>query len=1720
MPLSRLENFLKDVQGNVIYVNPSELDATDDINNQGNSRTRPFKTIQRALLESARFSYQLGKNNDRIDKTTIFVSPGVHYIDNRPGLAIDTGGNLTDANGSAATIDQLSVGSNFDINDPNNVLYKFNSIHGGVILPRGTSVVGQDLRKTKIRPKYVPQPDNNNIGRAAVFRVTGTCWFFGFSFFDADPNDRIYRDYTNSVYTPNYSHHKLTCFEYADGVNEVPGKGNTDLDMYYHKLSLAYGVNSGRAIPDYPANTDFESVVDEYRIVGALSEVGSTEIQDIYSGSNPSASIATPVVTVVTKTSHGVSVGTPVLLTGIDNPEYDGSWIVAQVIDDVTFTFNRASSPTSTATPDLTGKNPAVTVESDSVTSASPYIFNCSVRSVYGLNGMLADGDKATGFKSMVVAQFTGISLNKDDNAYVKYNTTTGVWEDQTTLGSGIALHTDSLAKHKPDWANFHVKASNAAIIQCVSVFAIGYANHFVAESGGDQSITNSNSNFGAKSLEANGFRSDAFLRDDYGYITDIVPPQKSTSRLAESNYLAIDVNSTAGLSTDTKIYFYGYNQKDTVPPKTVTGYTIGNKIEERISCSIDNIVYSGKVVMPVPQSNPDLRTAAKKEYFVGSSAGISSISGNTFTLESSHRLFSGESIRIISENGSLPDGIEYNKIYYAITAGLNADQIRIGSTYNNAIAGNNVAGINNLGGKLKIVSSIVDKEPGDPGHPIQYDSTGWYINIGVGNSLRSAIVTNQARITPKTQNTFITRTPDNRSKEDRIYRLRYVIPENAINAAPPANGYVLEETSKVIDNQNYQNDLAQLTSVLDLRNKSNIVNASWNANVGIVTTQYPHRLKSGHLVEIKHLRSGINTTGEDNLGFNGLYNILQIDNNKTFRIGLNTNPGSISTIASTAPYTFEDASIIGSGRTDCPYFIKKDFGPAFQVYTQQEIQEFKSNDQDGIYDLGINGFIHAPAVSPFSTSTNRFPQNTDNFYPTIDVDNLNNDPSPTKSYAVRDVIGKVETNDYALSSTKETLDEFIAQMGIGIGITGASVSGTTLTINTEVEHNLNGINTIDLPYGGASLGRNSGNVEYYYNITLQGGSGQGATVDVIVNTSNIVSAVTLSDPGTGYTVGDILTLKGIPYTSPSYIDATIDVQSIDNRVGDVIQVVGVGSTAYNGLYRIKSIPGPKQITYTGTATGVATAGGYVYHVGISTQVVAISHDAVSGIATVNLSSDIGLRSGDQIVIDGCTGFSTVYNGTFFISDRIGYGSSVLVNIGVTSNAPAYTGVATAYSTGIGLRSRGRKIPIYGGVTTRITSGMTTTTSSISLADTAMFRRGDFILIEDEIIRISNSTGNQCLRGLLGTNAINHPANASVRRIKALPIESRRYSVLRASGHTFEYVGFGPGNYSTALPSNQTRRLSLDEELISQSLTTKGGLVVYTGMNSNGEFFIGKRRFNATTGESVALNATDTVTATATATVGTADDLTVNNNFYSKGNTEVVDIAFKGNRGGNIGQTIYVGIQNGTTCPTSANDNILFRTSVDRGGYIGWVKTNEANSGVRWKRWGKISHECNSDHYVFDKIGVGVTYARDGWALDVVGLTTISGNTTIVGATNIIGVSTFTGNTTIVGFLSVTQDITAYYTSDQRLKNNITPIPNALDKVLSISGNTFDWNEKSGKEGKEAGVIAQEIFEVLPEVVTTRDNGYLAVDYQKLVPLLIEAIKELKVEIDSLKGGK
>ena len=102
-----------------------------------------------------------------------------------------------------------------------------------------------------------------------------------------------------------------------------------------------------------------------------------------------------------------------------------------------------------------------------------------------------------------------------------------------------------------------------------------------------------------------------------------------------------------------------------------------------------------------------------------------------------------------------------------------------------------------------------------------------------------------------------------------------------------------------------------------------------------------------------------------------------------------------------------------------------------------------------------------------------------------------------------------------------------------------------------------------------------------------------------------------------------------------------------------------------------------------------------------------------------------------------------------------------------------------------------------------------------------------------------------------------------------------------------------------------------------------------------------------------------------------------------------------------------------------------------------------------------------------------------------------------------------------------TGDVTAYASSDVNLKTNLQPIEHALDKVNSLTGYTFNWNETAhdyhGKDtqAREAGVIAQDVETVLPEVTTTRDDGYKAVKYEKMVLLLIKAIKDMDAKYQS-----
>jgi len=1478
MGLSRLDNFLKSVRGTILYVDPNSIDATDSIENQGNSLTRPFKTLQRALIEASRFSYQVGLENDRFNKTTILLYPGDHLVDNRPGWIPDGANNFRLRNGvSSNDFPPFDLTTNFDLTTENNALYKLNSIHGGVIIPRGTSIVGMDLRKTIIRPKYVPNPENDNIERSAVFRVTGGCYFWQFTVLDADPNGICYKDYTTNVFVPNFSHHKLTAFEYADGVNDVSiaddfqtySTDRTDLDMYYEKVGLAYGQASGRQIqPDYPSSgIDIQPKIDEYRIVGSRgAEVGITSIR---SGDGVTGS--TNITVTLESAVAGLDVDTPIQIQGVGAVGYDGQYVVSEVNGPTEVVYQVQNIPTNLL-PSITGSTLNLTV--DTVTSASPYIFNISLRSVYGMCGMHADGNKASGFKSMVVAQFTGIGLQKDNNAFVKYDSTSGTYQDSTAFGNEN-IHTDSRALFKPEYRNYHIKCSNDAYIQVVSVFAIGYSEHFKAESGGDQSINNSNSNFGAKALVASGFRKDAFIRDDVGYITHIIPPKVLETSEVSVEYLPLDVSNTISIANASRLYFYNETNESIKPEGVIEGYRIGAKPNDTLNVFINQsgiaTEYSANILMPGSTT-----ATSQKEFNVGRSvAGINSISSNVLTLTSAHTFINGETIRVISNTGQLPDGLYPNQVYYAITdtaASINADQIKIAKTLNDATSDSAIT-INNKGGILSVVSRVSDKKSGDVGHPIQYDTGNnqWYVNVSsesTANTIYSTIVglgtTSLGSATPRT---YIKRKPDTRNLIDTVYRIRYVIPADATNAKPPLDGYILQESNTSIGSTSsevafqFSPSTVTLSNSTELRNPRLIADASWISNTATIVTELPHDLKVGSEVEILNVTSTNNTAGVANSAFNGTFTVAGISSAKQFSVALVSDPG-----------TFTNNTSIRN--TSLPYFKKKEYVNTYVVYRSQEVQKYVSGEQDGVYHLLVVNASNSPTVSPFTNE--KFSQPIQNLYPQTNRDNPVSDPPAAASFALPNPIGQVVVNEPQNSITKETLDKNLIDLNVGFALTDvvSGVGGTTHTFYSQIDHGLNPVTNVSVLTAGSGYGVGSGSIEYYYNARLVGGTGANATGRVTVNPSGAISEVKIMDGGSGYVVGDSLSVVGIA-TTTSHSVGIVTVTTVYSNIGDTLSLSGISPSTYeqyNNLYRITSVTNSKEVVVGSSTTispavtsglGVTvTANSNVINNGRVVNVSSLVYDRLSGVATVTTLQPHGFVVDNKVRLGGAD--NSLYNGDFVVK-RVNSSTVFVTNVGISTVSPSTTGTIFAYPTGFSASGGnvakdnenigGRLATVYAGITTTISttiSDANATTISISNVSNFNFQIGDYLQINEEILRIKSTvTGNpvSVFRGLLGTRRTSHVNGSIIRKIEPKPVELRRNSILRASSHTFEYLGFGPGNYSTALPQRQDRNITAQEELLAQATKENGGIVVFTGMNADGDFYVGNKKVSSATGQ-------------------------------------------------------------------------------------------------------------------------------------------------------------------------------------------------------------------------------------------------------------------------------
>jgi hypothetical protein len=1883
MPLNKLENFIKNTEGRILYVNPNDLDATDGVENQGNSMTKPFKTLQRALLEASRFSYLRGGDNDITEKTTILLFPGEHVIDNRPGYSIrDENGVAIAYTPSASPIAaqnafSLTLDSNFDITQSDNILYRFNSREGGVIVPRGTSIVGLDLRKTKIRPKYVPNPTDSAVPNSAIFRITGACYFWQFTIFDGSENGLVYTDPVNFSITnqskPTFSHHKLTVFEYADGVNVPLGYGLTDLDMYYAKISNAFNRASGRDIDQkYPLEPlGFAKQRPEWEIVGAFAS-DPVNISSIISGDG-----ATPgsVVTVTTSVAHLLNADTPIKIRGVNIDDYNISSKVQSVLNDTTFTyllpFVRDNLPAGPAG-GLSGSSATVTIETDTVSGASPYVFNCSLRSIWGMNGMYADGSKASGFRSMVVAQYTAVSIQKDDRAFVRYNQISRTYDgigiikvtgarlssESSSTNANSVYHLDPNAVYREGWKPSHIKISNDSFIQIVSVFAIGFNKHFDVQSGGDASITNSNSNFGQFSLSAEGFKSQAFEKDNKAYITSIVTPRSIISSEDNIEWVQFDVTKTLAVGKNNHLYLSGYSSRDQVPPSISQGYRIGARVGDKVYLGtgsyfaeiymVDNVVSSTNLQASGTTSSAKTFTAT--------------VGGNgIFTLSSNHNLLNGEKIIIISDTGDLPENINAHEDYYAITAekntsrltgdgiSLGANQVQIASSKTNADASIPVYIRANGGVQLKVISRVSDKNAGDLGHPIQWDpnNNGWFINTKANNNIYSNISSLNADSSGTTDIAYMRRKEDNRSLDEKIYKVRIVIPKELVNGRDPVEGFVIQESGSTNVRSDADFNLSNIGSA-DFtynRNPRFISTCTYDSVSAIVTVnaEKPHNVQVNDTVVIKGISSSTNITATNNIGFNGAFKVSEIVNDKVFKYSTT----DIFRIVH-SPGTFTNNTNVRS--TSLPRFERNDIQSNLYVYRTEVISPYIYNIQDGVYYAYV---LNSSNQIEQEFTSSKYNQNVVNLYPQLDKDNPNDNPPAAKSYAKRSPIGDVVTNSLKNSITRETVDKFYTSLNSGKKIIAVNYTSTSATLTFDREHGLSGIATYSTISGGS--GHTNGT---YYNVKLFNTAGapndvnwDGALANVTVSGGSVVSAK-ITDGGSGYTNGETLYFDSSKIGGTPSSSINIATAGISTANQNTAQITGIG-TAEDGYYRITNTSVKNQVIIARTATDpLPVVGQYMIDLGPYIRCNLDSYNSTTGIAVITCEGPHELLAGNSFrlldINDNNKGDYTVLSVTNLLTFTVKTnadvsGSRYLLKRGLASND------ATADDSGENLGTR--SLSFYDKETIELRQDITTDSSfSVRLRNSGIgtlsrFPLGSYVQLDNEIMRVSSSTLTGAsndkitvIRGVMGTLRENHSLGSIIRKIKLVPIEFRRPSILRASGHTFEYLGYGPGNYSTGLPQVQLRTLTEREDFLAQSQETACGNVIYTGMNSNGDVFSGNTKTSASSGKIVSYDIpTPTVTGqdpnrlsvvfdevtikerllveggnsgtilsqfdgpvTFNADVRLNKDISIRANIRTSGTLKStnttessscttgaltvaggVGISKNLNVCGSAAISGSVGISAGTNASSTTTgalivsggvgiakklyvgENTYLQSTLDVSGaatfqdnvslkndkYLNIGNSNEFtiryngtssyikhnNSSGRLKHnadyiqlTNKDDNETLAQFIANDKVELfydnGSRFETTSSGVQVYGAMSATG--ALSGSSLTVSGTITASSVSVSGDIRADGDITAF-ASDIRLKENINPIENALDKVLSLRGFTYNFNETGKNLGYDpsvshAGVSAQEVQRVLPEAVVPApvDSNYLSVKYDKLVPLLIEAIKELKKEIEDLKNNK
>ena len=537
--------------GNVVFVAPEFPYSTDSVQNDG--QALPYQTLSRAVLQLSKLAIQAtlrGAVQDtnlsrRLENTTnrytIYVAPSLLTANNEPGTTVDAfTTNFSTDPYAEVTVSQLT---------------QFNTTTGGLVIPRGISIVGMDLKKCLVRPTYVPTFKNPsfpaaqagvNQPRTSVFKWSGNCYLNNFSVADK----LAYREVTsvtaedgtgNAVFQSSRPHglsyNEKVVVSFSDNVDQTRAQLNstvsfTDGTYYVVPVTTTTFYLSTLPLPDssvlyvqfsslpvLPSDgTVLFTVVNELHSAHRLSVVSNASVREL--------------AAYYEKVQKAF-------------PDFFGGTVIngLRIVQDSEYVI---VGPTESLYPDNLGSN--VTQ------NTSAYANQLSVRSSYGMCGGDFDGEVVAGFRSVILNSCTVISLQNDPAAYEVYTTLTDPatgqselkWWTLTTatylslpnatrpasvVDTPVATQLERLNRTAledvryyyetlkdenglsfgltdvdNDFRHFGFRAQNTAYVQSDAVYTVGPAVGVWALDGGTVSLVNSVSNFGSVAFKAEGF--------------------------------------------------------------------------------------------------------------------------------------------------------------------------------------------------------------------------------------------------------------------------------------------------------------------------------------------------------------------------------------------------------------------------------------------------------------------------------------------------------------------------------------------------------------------------------------------------------------------------------------------------------------------------------------------------------------------------------------------------------------------------------------------------------------------------------------------------------------------------------------------------------------------------------------------------------------------------------------------------------------------------------------------------------------------------------------------------------------------------------------------------------------------------------------------------------------------------------------------------------------